>query len=63
MKLLIRHRPARGLCTCYCFGATLAVYGGGDYSTGVSGPFAAGEQAFKAHVLEGLVIADYAHGR
>ena len=44
------------------FGAALSVYGRRYDSTGISGSLAAGEQAFEADVLEGLVIADYAYG-
>ena len=43
-------------------GAALAVYGGGDYAACVTCALTAGEQAFKADVLEGFVIADYAYG-
>ena len=45
------------------FGATFSVNCRRYDSAGVTGAFAAGEEAFKADVLEGLVIADYAYGR
>lgn len=45
------------------FGATLAVYGGGDYAAGVTGTLTAGVEAFKADVLEGFVVTWYAYGR
>ena len=48
---------------CYCFGATLAVNGGGDYAAGVTCALTAGVEAFKTDVLEGFVITWYAYGR